>query len=321
MKVLIVGAGIIGSIYGWALAEAGHDITHFVRPGKAEQFKNGIRMDVLDNRKGYKKQFIGNYAIKVTETLQATDDYQLVIVPTKPYQLVQALKQIVPQVGNADFLLLTQNWNGTAEIDAILPQTRYVFGDAKAGGAFQNGVLISTIFESLDLGQVDGTQGEPLKRMAALFESIGIKTILQKNILHYIWVQYAINAGLWPPVVRAGSLEGVLGNPKMGDLCIRAVKECLDVVARRGVDLKQYPETKMYSNPSFIARLTALTMIRLLFRFNKSVMRSSLHALGDPCEIKTAFYDLLNPGNKMGVSMPVMNGFANDIEEFSRGIA
>jgi 2-dehydropantoate 2-reductase len=35
MKILIVGAGIIGSIYGWALANVGHSVTHFVRRGKA----------------------------------------------------------------------------------------------------------------------------------------------------------------------------------------------------------------------------------------------------------------------------------------------
>jgi ketopantoate reductase len=221
---------------------------------------------MLDKRKGHKKDYLGCYTLKVTETIQESDAYELVIIPTKPYQLLPALKQLVPLAGEADYLLLTQNWNGTAEIDAILPQSRYVFGDAKAGGAFQNGVLVSTLFASLDLGQVDGAQGEPLKKMAALFELVGIKAVLQKNILHYIWVQYAINAGLWPPVVRAGSLEGVLGNPRLGDLGIRAVKECLDVVAGRGVDLKGYPETKMYANPSVLARMLAGVAIRLLFR-------------------------------------------------------
>ena len=321
MKTLIVGAGIIGAIYGWALAEAGHDITHLVRPGKSGKYAAGIQMDMLDNRKGHPKNYIGLYTLKVTETVEAADAYELVIIPTKPYQLIEALKQLVPLAGEADYLLLTQNWNGTAAIDAILPQSRYVFGDAKAGGAFQNGVLVSTLFDSLDLGQIDGIQGEPLKKMAALFESIGIKTVLQKNILHYIWVQYAINAGLWPPVVRAGSLEGVLGSSKMGDLCIRGVKECLDVIAARGIDLKQYPETKMYANPSPIARMAAMVMIRLLFRFNKSVMRSSLHALGDPCEIKTSFYDLLSSGKEHGVAMPVMSSFEREIEQFSKGKA
>ena len=40
MKTLIVGTGIIGVIYGWALAQAGEDVTHFVRKGKKDRFKD-----------------------------------------------------------------------------------------------------------------------------------------------------------------------------------------------------------------------------------------------------------------------------------------
>jgi hypothetical protein len=47
MKTLIVGTGIIGVIYGWALSEAGVDVTHFVRKGRKEQFKDGITLDLL----------------------------------------------------------------------------------------------------------------------------------------------------------------------------------------------------------------------------------------------------------------------------------
>jgi ketopantoate reductase len=34
MKILIVGAGVIGASYGWALSKAGHDVTHFVKPAQ-----------------------------------------------------------------------------------------------------------------------------------------------------------------------------------------------------------------------------------------------------------------------------------------------
>jgi 2-dehydropantoate 2-reductase len=34
MKTLIIGTGIIGVLYGWALSQAGEDVTHFVRKGK-----------------------------------------------------------------------------------------------------------------------------------------------------------------------------------------------------------------------------------------------------------------------------------------------
>jgi len=55
MKILIVGAGIIGTIYGWAFAEAGHEVTHLVRPGRAANYQDGFKIDMYDVRKGHKK--------------------------------------------------------------------------------------------------------------------------------------------------------------------------------------------------------------------------------------------------------------------------
>jgi ketopantoate reductase len=317
MKTLIVGAGVIGSIYGWALSSGGHDVTHILRPGKSPQLSKGISIDILDSRKGYKKQTIGRYDLKVTKTLNSSEGYEFVIIPTKPYQVEAALKQIIPITREATYLLLTQNWNGTAAIDRLLPQSRYVYGDAKAGGSFQNGTLVSAIFPSIDLGQVNGRNDHTLTQIAALFDSIGIKPILQGNILHYIWVQYAINAGLWPALVRAGGLEALLRDRRTGDLSLFAVKECLDVVARRGVELKKYPDARMYSHTSWIARQMAGMMLRLLFRFNKSVQRSSAHALADPLEIKLSYDALLKTGRELGVDMSIMSSFEKDITWFA----
>jgi hypothetical protein len=118
---------------------------------------------------------------------------------------------------------------------------------------------------------------------------------------------------------REGQPHHVVGEHNRSQSGIRAVKECLYVVARRGLDLKLYPETKMYTNSSAIARMAAGIKIRLLFRFNKSVMRSSIHALGDPREIKPSLYDLLNTGKEPGIAMPVMSSFEHDIEQFAGG--
>jgi ketopantoate reductase len=47
MKTLIVGSGVIGVIYGWALSQAGEDATHLVRPGRQDRFQDGVRLDLL----------------------------------------------------------------------------------------------------------------------------------------------------------------------------------------------------------------------------------------------------------------------------------
>jgi|SRR5579864_1723355 len=124
MRVLVVGAGIVGTIYGWALAESGNDVVHLVRSGRAAALREGLLLDIFDRRKGRKRNFRGLYKLRVVETLSATDTFALIIVPTKHYALTQTLEEIVSQAGAADFLLLTQNWRGTKEVDSILPSPR-----------------------------------------------------------------------------------------------------------------------------------------------------------------------------------------------------
>ena len=320
MKILVIGAGIIGSIYGWAFSNARHEVTHLVRPGKAAQFKNGMNIDMLDARKGHPKHFIGCYPIRVTEVLDPSDAYELVIVPTKHYHLIETLNQIVPQAGGADYLLLTQNWDGTAEIDAILSPSRYVFGDAKAGGSFEKDVLVATI-AGVDIGQVGGRQGECLSKTVALCKSADIQVSVHDDIQHYLWVQYAVAGGMWPALVRAGSFEVVLNNRQIGEQGLRAARESLQVVARRGVDLSKYPEVRMYLNTSPVAMLFAGWVWKLMYRFSEYMRRSSNHALSDPQEIKVFFYDLLNTGRKLGVDMPALSDFEADIQRFAGGAA
>ena len=54
MKILVVGTGVIGTIYGWALNESGIDVTHLVRTLKPDILQNGVNIDILDERKGFK---------------------------------------------------------------------------------------------------------------------------------------------------------------------------------------------------------------------------------------------------------------------------
>jgi 2-dehydropantoate 2-reductase len=318
MKTLIVGAGIIGTIYGWAFTEAGHEVVHLVRPGRAASYGEGFKIDMYDVRRGHKRNFIGHYPIRVTETVTPADGYELIIVPTKHYHLLETLEKLVPQTGNADYWLLTQNWDGTDSIDAILSPSRYVYGDAKAGGKFDGQTLIGTL-ASVDIGQVGGRHDVCLDKIIALCRSAQVEVTFQENILHYLWVQYAITGGLWPALVKAGSFEAVFANREIGEQGVRAVRECLEIVTRRGVDLKKYPETKMYLNSRPIGLWLAGLVLKAMFRFNKLVQRSSAHGLSDAEEIRAFYYDLLKTGQKLGVDMPAMSAFEPDIRRFDPG--
>src|SRR5215469_12474147 len=236
MRVLVIGAGIIGSIYGWALAESGHEVVHLVRSGRAATLRGGVTPDIFDRRKGHKRKFSGLYKLNAAETLSPTNTFELVIVPAKHYALLQTLKEIVPRMGAAEFLLLTQNWHGTSDMDAFLPRARYVYGDAKAGGTFSGGILVAAL-KAIDIGSPEGEPTALAKRAAALFASADIKTRLHSDMLHYLWVQYAMTGGPWAALVQAGSLAAMLNNTDSTSTTVMAAYECLQVVKRRGVEL------------------------------------------------------------------------------------
>ena len=315
MRVLVVGAGIIGSIYSWALAESGHQVVHLVRSGRANALREGIRLDVLDLRKGHKRNFHGLYKLDAVETLSSTGTFELVIVPVKHYALRQTLKEIVPRLETARFLLLTQNWRGTEEIDSILPRLRYVYGDAKAGGKLSEGTLVAAL-KAIDIGTPEGEPTALAKKAADLFASADIQTRLHSDMLHYLWVQYAMTEGPWAALVKAGSIKAMLDNSAASSAALKAACECLQVVKRRGVDLSRYPETEPFLTNSALRRQINIWFMRRMFRHDEYTKRCSAHALGDSVEVKTFYDDLIATGHDLGVSMPVMESYAEAIGRF-----
>jgi ketopantoate reductase len=317
MKILIIGAGVVGSIFGWALTAGGQDVTHFIRQGRFGQFKKGMRVDLVDRRPNHKKHTLENYPIKVTETILPEEHFDLIIVPTKHYTLEQTLQQVVPLTKGSDYLLLTQNWQGTEEIDQWIDPAHYCFGDAKAGGSFIENTLTCTI-KAIDIGSSNRQTNSSLQKCVSLFRSSDIPVFIQSNMLHYLWVQYAYTGGPWPMLVRAGSFKKLYTDPQVIKPIMSAIKESLLVVQARGVDLNQFPDVQMYLHPSALTQLLSGVMLSWMFSHDEYRKRCSLHALSDPQEVRTFYFDLLNTGQTLGVPMPVMKSYLPDMENFTQ---
>jgi 2-dehydropantoate 2-reductase len=315
MKILVIGAGIVGSIYGWALSEADHEVQHLVRQGRAEKLSQGIPLDILDKRNGHPTRFKGIYRIEAIESIANPDEYELVVFPGHHYTMDEVLRDIVPRFHRSRFLFLTQNWNGTSEIDIVLSRTRYTFGDAKAGGSWLGERLVGAI-HSVDIGPA-GPEGEPLaRRIAALFEKAGLEAPYHEKMLEYLWVQFGITAGLWPSLVQAGSFEALLKDRKAGYGALAAVRECFGLLERRGVDLDDYPELAMYRSTSRFRAFVALGVIRWMFTFSEWAKRTSSHALSDPREVRAFYLDVLRTAESIGHPMPVFTSYRPAIEAF-----
>ncbi len=311
MKVLIIGRGVVGTIYGWALSKAGFDVTHVVRK---EGLPASDTLDLLDLRAGYPRHARVTYAPKTVGQISPSDGFDLVIVVTKHYQAVQALQQYLPDVPRATFLLFTANWDGTGEIDRILPRSAALWGYAKAtGGVDAQGILVATVDPAVRFGMLEGSDPGKFKAVTELFQGAGFTLDVKPNIIEWLWVHHAINAGGIGVCLWAGGIAEATRSLKTLRLGVWAVREALAVVAARGVNLGSYPEARSVLNtPTWLASLAAAFGIRFTEK-GRRLLRAS-HFANSAEEMKRFYFDVLHTGESRGVAMPHLSALRERIE-------
>ncbi len=302
MKTLIVGTGVIGVIYGWALFEAGVDVTHFVRQGKKDNFKDGVALDLLDERKGHPKYNTARYALKCVEEISPADNFDLIIVPTNAYQTEDALKALVSVSGQAIFLVFSSNWDGTEFIDRLLPKSRYLLGYADGGGTIRNGVYWTNLGGEVHLGEVDNRPTEKLAKVTALFARADIKADVPDNMLHWLWVHNAGVVAFVAGFARHREIKAYLQDKDLLRQCILATKELYELCRLRGVNLKQYPEIGYRNFPMWLI----IFLMRWNFTRNESMQRYTAHAASDSTlrEAKMHYFSMLKTANDLGLDVP-----------------
>lgn len=300
MKTLIVGTGVIGVIYGWALSEAGVDVTHFVRQGKRDNFKDGVTLDLLDERKGHRKKNLAHYTLKCVEHVSPSDGFELILVPTNSYQTEEVLKTLAPITDSALFFIMAANWQGADFIDRLLPRERYVMGYPDGGGAIRNGVYWTNLGGEIHLGNVDGKPNASLEKIKALFGRADIQPDVPENILHWLWLHNAMSIGIWAGFAKYREVKTFLRDRALLVECYASTKELLELCKRRGVDLKKYPETGTFNLPTWVF----VPLFRWLYTHNESMQRFTAHAANSLPEARENYAAVMQTAHELGFDMP-----------------
>lgn len=299
MKTLVLGTGIIGVIYGWALAEAGIDVTHYVRKGKSVACKDGLNLDLLDERKGHTKYNQTKYALKCVEQISPGDGYELIVLPTNSYQTEAAIQELAPQSGDALFLIFSANWEGVEFIDRLLTRERYLMGYPDGGGTKRDGKYWTNLGAEVHLGIVDEKGSRNLEPVKALFERADMHPDVQGNILHWLWLHNAMSIGIWAGYAKYGEVKPFLKDRPLLVQCYRATQELIELCRLRGVDLKQYPDTGTFRLPTWLF----IILFRWLYTHNESMQRFTAHASDSLQEAKVNYDAILKTADRLGFDM------------------
>jgi ketopantoate reductase len=317
MKILIFGAGVIGTTYAWQLSNAGHDLSLFVRKGKRKGIeKDGIHIRCKDERSKKSEPVETIYRPAVVDELNAEDNYDLIIVCVRAHQLEAALPMLAKGSGEADILFFGNNWWGEEKIRKFLPAEKYLFGFSRLVGGWRTGNQVECIFfDNPELvtmiGERDGQVTPRLQNLRDMFEQANLKPVISPDILSWLAIHYVEFLGVIGGILKAGSFDAFVDNSELIKESILATRESLAICKARGIDFKKAAPVNIRiidSTPVFL--LTPLVKVQYRTPSIKQFFEENIqHGME---EIACQYADVLSEGKRLGVQIPYLTEFEKD---------
>lgn len=243
MKVLIYGAGAIGSVFGGFLAKSGHEVVLLGRPQHMEIIKaKGLKIE------GLWGEFLvnSNLSCYTNSQLVKQDHYgtfDLILLTVKAYDTHSAASDLRNIVGIDTMVLSLQNGITNLEILAKNIGKDQVLGGMVIFGAEVSSPGIVKITVSADdviIGRIsEKTDENKVKEIADNFTEAGIKTKITDKIETILWNKMLYNCSLNALASILNVNYGQLLDTEFTKNIIRRiVSEIYSVTEKKGINLE-----------------------------------------------------------------------------------
>ena len=240
MRIVILGAGGVGSVIGGYLARKGADVVMLARPGHAAAVR----------RHGLRVSGLADFRTPVSSFAQATQieaaDLLLITVKTKDMQ--SALAGVAHmRVGGAASLQ-----NGMVKNDQIAQ----VFGQDKVVGATtmigaalrRDGEVEYTLDGITFFGELDGHTSDRITAIVRAFEEAGLKASGVTDIIAVEWTKQAFqNPFATLSAMTRLPMHRVWSSPQLAALSVHMFREVAAVAKAKGVVLSEHPAWSLFN--------------------------------------------------------------------------
>jgi 2-dehydropantoate 2-reductase len=256
MKICVVGAGAIGGLMGAKLALAGEDVTLIARGAHLDAIRqNGLKLIEEDGSEHVARN------VKATNRLSEAGVQDIVILALKAHQVEPVATELPALFGPDTIVVTTQNgipwWyfqkhggefegrrvetvdpNGTlmasVEVERILGCVVFPAAEITSPGVVR---LIEG--NRFPVGELDGSESERVKRVAALFTKAGFKSPVLKNVRGEIWLKLWGNLSFNPiSALTHSTLVDICQFPLTRQLAANMMTEAQTIANKLGIQFR-----------------------------------------------------------------------------------
>jgi len=235
MKIAIVGAGAMGSVYAGLLADAGNEV--WAVDVSAEHVA-AIRARGL-----VVAGASGSRTVRVNATTDPADvgPCDLVVIATKAMHVEAAAAAAQPLLGADTVVLPIQNGLGSADrVAAVLGDDRVVIGVAGGFGAslVAPGHVHHNGWELVRLGERRGPATDRVHRIARTWEDAGFRVRVHDDVGPLVWEKLVCNVCFSATcAILELTIGEVLDDADAWNVASRCAREAYDVAGTRKIAL------------------------------------------------------------------------------------
>jgi len=285
MRILIFGAGVIGSLYGALLAEAGYDVSVYARGRRLES----LTQDGLLYRS---KGKIRKAPIKVLSKIRPGDRYDRIFLTVRENQLHMALEEL-RQNCSPTIVTMVNSLETYDEWEAICGAGRIIPAFPGAGGGFDGSVLDASLTPRLiqptTFGKKDGRERE----LSSVLRKAKIPYQIVPDMHAWQLCHLAMVMPIADAYYEAEDPENAGKNAALMRKTARQIRNNLDAIAARKIRLSP---GKMQAFRVLPVPLVGW-ILGLVFQSSfgdRFMYRHSMKALDEMAKLHEQFYRWLN---------------------------
>jgi 2-dehydropantoate 2-reductase len=290
MKIAVIGAGAMGSLFGALLAEGGHEVwlCDIWQDHINALKQNGLKIE----REGKTRAVRLNAASDPRQIGES----ELVMFFVKSTQTKSAAESAALLAGRNGWVMTLQNGMGNAEtIAEHIPANRILAGTTAHGATMlEAGSIRHAGAGPTTVGMWVGGEKEfrIARQIADQFTRAGIETTAVEAVRPVIWDKLLVNVGINSITALTGIKNGqILDLELTRELSRAAVEEAASVARAQGIEIRKDPAAHVFQ----VAAATAA---------NRSSMGQDVDHCR-PTEIKAINGFVVREASRMGLTAPV----------------
>jgi 2-dehydropantoate 2-reductase len=236
LKILIFGAGVLGSVYAGRLAAAGQDVAMLARGARLKQLqRDGLVL--LDEATGQKAR----PRVRVVAELRPEEVYDLVVVVVRAEQLADALPPLAANRRVPCILFLQNHALGPEALMAALGPDRVLLGFPGASGACEGATVRYRLVpqQKTTLGELSPHVTPRLREIAAALRAAGFPVALSRRMDAWLKTHAVFVTAVAGAIYDAGgSCAALVSQPGGVARLVRAVRQGFRALRACGVSIE-----------------------------------------------------------------------------------